>query len=112
MLSFFVSVHSLFAACRSLVGDRNGQSEKNKVVIYVECVHDLTFEIANYRPAGTEHVRELNCVYVTVLYVRSQLQVCDICECKMCICVHACVCCVSGALRRANFKVKLCQAHF
>ena len=37
-----------------------GQSEKNKVVIHVECMHDPTFEIANYRPAGTEHVRELN----------------------------------------------------
>ena len=43
-----------------------GQSEKNKVVIHVECIHDPAFEIANYRPAGTEHVRELNFVYVTV----------------------------------------------
>ena len=49
-----------------------GQSGKNKVVIHVECIHDPTFEIANYRPAGSEHVRELVllCVCVSVcLYV-------------------------------------------
>ena len=54
-----------------------GQSEKNKVFIHVECVHDPTFEIANYQPAGTEHVREL--IFVIVLYMHSQLQVCVVC---------------------------------
>ena len=43
-----------------------GQSGKNKIVIHVECIHDPTFEIANYRPAGTEHVRELD-VYDSVI---------------------------------------------
>ena len=62
VFSFSISVHLLFCACLPI--DRwleieMRQSEKNKVVIHVECIHDPTFEIANYRPAGTEHVKEL-----------------------------------------------------
>ena len=36
-----------------------GQSDKNKVVIHVECVHDPVFDMNDYRPVGAEHVREL-----------------------------------------------------
>ena len=36
-----------------------GQSDKNKVVIHVECIRDPLFDMDDIRPADAEHVREL-----------------------------------------------------
>ena len=36
-----------------------GQSEKHRVVIHIECIHDPVFDMSEYRPTGAEHVRKL-----------------------------------------------------